>query len=561
MPERIFIGVAWPYSNGPLHLGHIAGCYLPADIFARYHRLAGHEVLMVSGSDQHGTPIVVRAEEEGTAPEQVADRYHAEFLDCWKDLGISFDLFTTTGTANHTRIVHDVFNRLQERGYLSEATMPVVYCPGCRRFLPDRFVGGTCPHCLSPNARGDQCPACGRVLDPGDLVAPRCRRCGTPPEQRDRKHVFLRLSDFQDQVRAWVGRQTHWRPNVRGIANSWLARGLNDRAITRDLDWGIPVPLEGYEDKRIYVWFEAVIGYLSASVEWAIRRGDPAAWRHFWRDPARHYYFMGKDNVFFHTIVWPAMLLGHGELKLPDDVPANEYLTLEGWPFSTSQDWAVWLPDYLARYDPDPLRFYLSRNMSESADADFSWDAFVQTNDSQLVATWGNLAQRVLTFIHRHFAGRVPSPTTSRTADCALMARADDALARTGELISNCRFRAAIREPLALARETNRYLDVQAPWCTIKTDPQACATTLYTALNAIDALKLLFAPFLPFTTERLHRQLGYTDTLADQGWQLRRLPAGQKLGDQTPLFRKLAGIRTPMVKNFKRENVPDSDPR
>ena len=539
MTERIFIGVAWPYANGPLHLGHIAGCYLPADIFARYHRLAGHEVLMVSGSDQHGTPIVVRAEEEGMTPEEVANRYHHEFLDSWNRLGISFDLYTTTGATNHSRIVQDVFNRLQQRGYLREATMPVVYCPGCRRYLPDRFVEGACPHCGSAHARGD----------PSELATPRCRRCGATPEQRDRKHVFLRLSALHDEVQAWVGRQVHWRPNVRGIANSWLARGLRDRAITRDLTWGIPVPLEGYEDKCIYVWFEAVIGYLSASVESATRRGDPAAWRSFWQDPARQYYFMGKDNIFFHTIVWPAMLLGHGGLKLPDDVPANEYLTLEGRPFSTSQNWAVWLPDYLELYDPDPLRFFLSANMPETADADFNWDAFVRTNDSELVATWGNLAHRVLTFVHRQFSARVPNPGTPRPADQALLARVDEALTRTGDLISGCRFRAAIRESLALARETNRYLDIQSPWHALTTDPVGCAATLYTALNAIDGLKLLFAPFIPFTSERLHRQLGHSDTLVDQGWQVRRIPIGQKLGKPSPLFQKLAGSKTPMPDN------------
>ena len=309
------------------------------------------------------------------------------------------------------------------------------------------------------------------------------------------------------------------------------------------------MPLEGYEDKCIYVWFEAVIGYLSASVEWATRRGDPAAWRSFWQDPARHYYFMGKDNIFFHTIVWPAMLLGHGGLKLPDDVPANEYLTLEGRPFSTSQNWAVWLPDYLELYDPDPLRFFLSANMPETADADFNWDAFVRANDSELVATWGNLAHRVLTFVHRQFSARVPDPGTPRPADQALLARVDEALTRTGELISGCRFRAAIRESLALARETNRYLDIQSPWHALTTDPVGCAATLYTALNAIDALKLLFAPFLPFAGERLHRQLGHSDTLADQGWQVRRIPVGQKLGDPSPLFQQLAGSKAPLPDN------------
>ncbi|HEY3081628.1 MAG TPA: methionine--tRNA ligase [Chloroflexota bacterium] len=535
MAERIFLGVAWPTPNGSLHLGHAAGCYLPADLFARYHRLVGDEVLMVSGTDQHGTPVTARAEAEGVSPAEIAARYHAEYLDCWRRLGISFDLFTTTGTANHRRVVHDLFGGLRARGHLEERETPVAFCPACDRALPDRYVEGTCRHCGSLSARGDQCPDCGRPLDPADLGQPRCRRCGGPAGLRPSSHVFLRLDDFQARLEEWVERQTHWRPNVRGVARAWLTEGLRPRAITRDLSWGVPVPLDGFPEKRIYVWFEAVCGYLSAAVEWAQRRGDPDAWRSFWEEPARHVYFLGKDNIFFHTVVWPAILLGN-DLKLPDDVPANENLTLEGKPFSTSRGHAVWLPDFLAQHEPDPLRFYLSLNMPETGDADFSWDRFVETNDGELVGTWGNLVHRVLTFVQRRFDGRVPSPGPSRPADLALAEAAAASLPRVGALLAGCRFRDGLREALGLAREANRYLDARAPW---KEDDLACATTLHAALGAIETLKVAFAPFLPFSAARLHGLLGHDDPLEEQGWRPRQPRPGARLPRPEPLFRKI----------------------
>jgi methionyl-tRNA synthetase len=528
MAERIFVGVAWPTPNGSLHLGHLAGCYLPADVFARYHRLAGNDVLVVSGTDQHGTPVTVRAEAEGVAPGDVADRYHREYLETWQRLGISFDCYTTTGTENHRRVVHALFAKLRERGYLEERETPVAHCPSCERSLPDRYVEGTCPACGSTGARGDQCPECGRPLDPADLGAPRCRRCGGPAELRPSRHVFLRLDLLQPELEEWVERQTHWRPNVRGVARAWLAEGLKPRSITRDLAWGVPVPLDGYEEKRIYVWFEAVAGYLSAAVE-------AGAAKQFWHEDARHYYFLGKDNIVFHTIVWPAMLLGNG-LKLPDDVPANENLTLEGRPFSTSRGHAVWLPEYLAEHDPDPLRFYLALNLPESADADFTWERFRQTNDGELVGTWGNLVHRVLTFVQRRFGGVVPPAGSLRPGDVALANVAEVTLPRVGCLIGERRFRDALREALVLAREANRYIDAQAPW---KEDAAGCATTVHAALIAIEALKVAFAPFLPFTATKLHALLGHDDTVAAQGWVARGPAVGARLPPPEPLFRKL----------------------
>jgi methionyl-tRNA synthetase len=354
MSERIFIGVAWPYADGPLHLGHIAGCYLPADIFARYHHLKGNQVLMVSGSDQHGTPITIKAEQEGKTPGEITAKYHRQFLDSWQRLGIAFDLFTTTGTANHAQVAQDMFLTLLDKGYIYKDTVSQPYCPQCQRFLPDRYVEGTCPFCGSAGARGDQCDDCGKPLNPVELVEPRCRLCGATPQFKDSEHFFLKLSAFQKELADWVGKQSHWRPNVANLTQRYLKEGLKDRAITRDIDWGVAVPVEGFENKRIYVWFEAVIGYLSATKEWAKSKGYEESWRSFWQNKgAKSYYFIGKDNIPFHTIIWPAMLLGYGGLNLPYDVPANEFLTIEGKKLSTSRNWAVWLPDYLSRYARD----------------------------------------------------------------------------------------------------------------------------------------------------------------------------------------------------------------
>ena len=391
MPERILVAVAWPYANGSLHLGQTVGAYLPPDIFARYHRLKGNDVLMVSGSDSHGTPVTLQAENLGIAPEEVYGRYHAEFLDNWKRLGISFDLFTSTHTDNHAAVAQDMFLKLYENGYIYKGAMSQPYCETDGRFLADRYVEGTCPHCGYDGARGDQCDSCGRTLDPHELIGMKCGLCGNPPVIRETEHFFLKLSAFEDRLLEWVRAQDHWKPNVRNFSIGYLEGGLHDRAITRDIEWGVPVPLDGYEGKRIYVWFEAVIGYLSASIEWARNRGEEAKWRDYWQKDCRAYYFMGKDNIPFHTVIWPAMLMGYGGLNLPYDVPANEYLNLEGLKLSTSRNWAVWLPDYLDRYEPDPLRYVLAASMPETSDSDFSWREYVRRNNDELVATYGNL--------------------------------------------------------------------------------------------------------------------------------------------------------------------------
>ncbi len=537
--ERVFIGVAWPYANGPLHLGHIAGCYLPADIFARYHRLKGNEVLMVSGADQHGTPITLQAEAEGRSPGEIAEKYHRQFQECWEKLGISFDLFTCTTTENHAAVTHDIFHRLYNQGYIYRATMSLPYCPTCQRFLPDRYVEGTCPFCNYARARGDQCDYCGKPLNPVDLVSPRCRACVTAPEMRDSDHLFLKLTAFRDSLLEWVQRQSHWRANVQNFTYRYLEEGLKDRAITRDIDWGITVPLPGFEDKRIYVWFEAVIGYLSASKEWAQARGEPESWKKFWQYPARSYYFIGKDNIPFHTIIWPAMIMGYGELVLPYDVPANEFLTLEGEKLSTSRHWAVWVPDYLAGYAPEPLRYYLAANMPETGDADFSWQEFYRRNNNELVATYGNLVHRVLTFTYRTFEGRVPGPGELDAASQALLQKAKNALETVDNHIYQCHFREAIKAAMALAQAANRYLDGTSPWKTVKVDRAMAATALYTVIQVIAALKTIFYPFLPFSSQSVHRYLGFQGKIEDQGWSIVSPSPGQTLQEPAPLFTKL----------------------
>ncbi len=552
MSERIYVGVAWPYANGSLHLGTIAGADLPADVFARYHRIKGNEVVMVSGSDAHGTPVTIKAEQRGKTPKEIVDHYQAEFLDCWQRLGISFDLYTTTDTDNHTEVTQDIFLKLLGKGYLETRTVSQTYCPHCRRFLPDRYVEGECPYCGNSGARGDQCDACGKLLDAQELVNPRCRTCDTTAEFRDSDQFYFKLSAFQEQIETWAGEQKQWRPNVFMLTQRYLKEGLRDRAITRDIDWGIPVPVEGFENKRIYVWFEAVAGYLSATKEWAKLSGDPEKWRDFWEGgQAKSYYFMGKDNIPFHTLIWPAMLMGYGGLNLPTDIPANEFLTIEGRKLSTSHNWAVWLPDYLERYDPDPLRYLLSICMPETSDTDFSWREFVRRNNDELVATYGNLVNRVLTFTYRNYDGHIPSYEDMGAVnesipldelDNKLLERSmnvmDEVLGDEG-LLSRCRFKQATSTVMSLAHEANRYLDEKEPWKVIKEDRARAALSLYVALAVIIRLKTMMWSFLPFTSQKLHEYLGYKGLIEEYGIHSDMPVPGQELQAPKPLFTKL----------------------
>ncbi|MDD4859664.1 MAG: methionine--tRNA ligase [Dehalococcoidales bacterium] len=542
MKERIFIGVAWPYASGPLHLGHVAGAYLPADIFARYHRTKGNEVLMVSGSDQHGTPITLAAEQRGITPAALADGNHKIFLNSWEKLGISFDLFTTTETANHAAVSQDIFLTLRKKGFIYEDTVLQAYCPNCQRFLPDRYIEGVCPVCKATGARGDQCEACGKPLNANELLQTHCRICGKAPVFKESKHYFLKLSALQDKLAEWVKAQTHWRPSVLNTTQRYLNEGLRDRAITRDIEWGIPVPVEGYENKRLYVWFEAVIGYLSAAKEWAQNKGDAEAWQPFWKKDggAKSYYFIGKDNIPFHTLIWPGMLMGYDEtLNLPFNVPANEFLTIEAKKVSTSRHWAIWLPDYLSRYDADPLRYVLSINMPETGDTDFSWREFVRRNNDELVATYGNLVNRVLTFVYKNFNGAVPEPKEMDARGRELEHMASTTLTDVDKLLAECHFKQAAINIMALAHAVNRYLDEKSPWKAIKEDRQGAADSLYVAMSIITQLKTLFYPFLPFSSQKVHEYLGFKGKVEDCGWQRQLLPPGQPMVQPKALFTKL----------------------
>lgn len=539
MSRPILVGVAWPYANGPLHLGHIAGCYLPADEFARYQRMKGNRVLMVSGTDQHGTPIMIRAQNEGVTPAEIAERYHRIIVDSFDRLGIRWELFTSTRTDNHRDVVQGLFRDLLEKGYLFTATQAMLYCPQEERFLPDRYVEGKCPHCGFEGARGDQCDSCGRTLDAQDLGDPRCKLCGATPVVRETEHFFFRWSAFNDRLTEWLAGKDHWRGNVLNFSRRYLQEGLRDSAISRDIDWGIPVPVEGYEGKRIYVWWEAVIGYLSASVEWAARQGQPDLWKEWWQDPeSRSYYFIGKDNIPFHSIRWPAVLMGKGDLNLPYDVPANEFLNLEGKKFSTSGNWAVWANDFLDRYDPDPLRYALTAGAPESSDADFSWSEFVRRNNDELVGWWGNLVHRSMTFTKKHFESRIPA-CEATAEDRAMLERAREAFPKVGDLLDRCQFKAALAEAMELAREGNRYFDSQAPWQLVKTDKVRTGAVMATMVRLIAALRVLLTPFLPNTSRTLHEVLGLSGDPEAGPWEFPELPEGHQLGEPRPLFKKL----------------------
>jgi methionyl-tRNA synthetase len=575
--ERILVAVAWPYASGPRHIGHVAGFGVPADIFSRYHRLRGNSVLMVSGTDEHGTPIMVAADRAGVTPRELADRFNGVIREDLRALGLSYDLFTRTTTRNHYRVTQDVFRTLHDKGFVFTRTMPGAFSATTGHTLPDRYIEGTCPHCGFPEARGDQCDNCGRQLDPTDLLEPRSRIDGTPPVFRDTEHFFLDLPAFRERLAEWIGGQRGWRPNVRNFSLG-LVDDLKPRPITRDLDWGVPIPLPGYEertDKRIYVWFDAVIGYLSAAVEWAAVRGTPDAWRDWWQEPdARHFYFMGKDNIVFHSVIWPSMLMGYGAggevgggerpLRLPDGIVASEFLTMEGRKFSSSRGVVIYVNEFLSRYDPDPLRYFLTIAGPETQDTDFTWSEFVRRNNDELVATWGNLVNRTLTNAHRTF-GHVPEPGELTSEDDDVLAAVAGGFRTVGAHVEAAGFKAALAEAMRLATRVNVYVSDQAPWALVKTDRDRAATVLNVALRCVDDLKTLFAPFLPFSSQTVHELLGHQGWLAgplefrdvaeEDGsshtvltgdyerwvgrWAPGELPVGQALGEPRPLFRKL----------------------
>jgi methionyl-tRNA synthetase len=519
---HVLTALAWPYANGPRHIGHVAGFGVPADVFARYMRMRGHDVLMVSGTDEHGTPILVQADSEGLKPAEAAAKYNRIIVEDLDALGLSYDLFTRTTTGNHYKTVQELFTTLYGNGYILQKKTLGAISPSTGRTLPDRYIEGTCPHCGFDSARGDQCDDCGRQLDPTDLVDPKSRINGETPKFVEEDHFFLDLPAFADALHAWLDTRTGWRTNVLRFTKN-LLDDMQPRPISRDLDWGVPIPLEGWierPDKRLYVWFDAVIGYLSATIEWARRSGDPDAWKQWWQDPeAVSYYFMGKDNIVFHSEIWPAMLLGAngegaaggepgalGRLNLPTEVVSSEFLTMEGRQFSSSRRVVIYVRDFLERYSPDALRYYICAAGPENQDSDFTWAEFLRRNNDELVAGWGNLVNRSIAMAAKNF-GAVPEPGELEEVDRELLAATKAAFDTVGDLIGTNKVRAGIGEAMKAVAAANKYLADTAPW-KMKEDPKRQGTVLFTVLQAVSDLKTIMSPFLPHSSQRVHELLG-----------------------------------------------------
>ena len=527
---HILSAVAWPYANGPRHIGHVAGFGVPSDVFSRYMRMAGHDVLMVSGTDEHGTPILVQAEQEGVSPQVLADRYNRVIVEDLASLGLSYDLFTRTTTRNHYAVVQEMFRTVHQNGYMVEKTTMGAISPSTGRTLPDRFIEGTCPICGYDGARGDQCDNCGNQLDPIDLKNPRSRINGETPKFVESNHFFLDLPALVDALAAWLGTRSGWRPNVLNFSRN-LLDDVRPRAMTRDIDWGIPVPLPGWEDnpsKRLYVWFDAVIGYLSASIEWARRSGDPEAWRAWWTEEnARSFYFMGKDNITFHSQIWPAELLAYdgrgskggapgpyGTLQLPTEVVSSEFLNVEGQKFSSSRGVVIYVRDMLARYQTDAFRYYVAAAGPESQDVDFTWESFLRRTNDELVAGWGNLVNRTASMVHKNF-GEIPAPGELADVDRAVLKTTGDAFSAVGSLVEANRQRAAVAEAMRVVGDVNRYVSETEPW-KLKTDPARLGTVLHTVTQAVSDCNTLLSPFLPHSSQKVHETLGGTGTFAPQ---------------------------------------------
>jgi methionyl-tRNA synthetase len=577
-PSRsILTAVAWPYANGPRHIGHVAGFGVPSDIFSRYQRMAGNNVLMVSGTDEHGTPIQVQADREGVSARELADRYNRVIAEDLQGLGLTYDLFTRTTTRNHYAVVQEMFRALHQNGYVTERSQLSAIDAETGRGLPDRYVEGTCPICGYDGARGDQCDNCGNQLDPKDLINPRSKIDGKPPKFVESAQFFLELPAFAEALGSWLQTRKGWRPNVLKFSTN-LLDDLRPRAISRDLDWGVPIPLPGWsdrEDKRLYVWFDAVIGYLSASVEWARRTGDPDAWRGFWQGGASDsYYFMGKDNVVFHSVIWPAILLGasgkphgtpgaYGSLDLPSEVVSSEYLTMEGRKFSSSRSVVIYVRDVLERYGADALRYYLAAAGPESSDTDFTWEQFVTRNNTELVAGWGNLVNRTMSLVSKNI-GSIPAAGELTGPDVAALATSHAAFGPIGELLARNSQKAALHEAMKVVSEANKYLSDQAPW-KLKDDPARRDTVLHVALQLIDDAKTMLTPFLPASSQAVYAMLGgqgewsgqpelrevddldggpsYPVLMGDYQtaavWESRPIAPGVAVAPPTPLFTKL----------------------
>ncbi|MFJ8964119.1 methionine--tRNA ligase [Lentzea sp. NPDC102401] len=580
MSASVLTAVAWPYANGPRHIGHVSGFGVPSDVFSRYMRMSGHRVLMVSGTDEHGTPIQVQAEKEGLTARELADKYNRVIASDLQGLGLSYDLFTRTTTGNHYQVVQDLFSALWKNGYVVPKTEMGAISPSTGRTLPDRYIEGTCPICGYEGARGDQCDNCGNQLDPSELINPRSKINGETPKFVETEHLFLDLSAFIDSLSSWMGTRSDWRPNVLKFSQN-LIKDLRPRAITRDLDWGVPIPLDGWSDqpmKRFYVWFDAVIGYLSASVEWARRTGNPDAWKEFWTGDAQSYYFMGKDNIVFHSLIWPSLLLGQngagdkggepgrfGTLNLPTEVVSSEYLTMSGSKFSTSRGTVIYVGDFLKEFGPDALRYFISVAGPENQDTDFTWEEFVRRTNFELANEWGNLVNRSISMAHKN-VGAIPKATALTPADHELLAQSKAAFDTVGAHLRRSRFKQASGEAMRVISLANKYLSDQEPW-KLKDDLDRRDSVLHTALQVVQDANTLMTPFLPHSAQKVHEALGGTGVWAAQPemtevddldipdrsypvltgdyageqakWESTPLEVGRPLQKPSPLFTKL----------------------
>jgi methionyl-tRNA synthetase len=535
--KRILVTSALPYANGPLHLGHIAGAYLPADIYVRYQRLKGNDVLFICGSDEHGVPITVTADQEGISPQDVVDRYHAMNKADFERLGMSFDNYSRTSLPIHHETAKDFFLKLFEKGDLVVKSEKQFYSEKSKQFLPDRYVEGDCPHCGYDRARGDQCDKCGKWLEPVELKNPRSKIDGTRPVLKDTSHWYMPMGRFADAWKAWFDGKT-WKENVKNYCMGWFKEGLGDRPITRDLSWGVAVPLPEAKGKVLYVWFDAPIGYISATKEWSVRIGDPDRWKDYWRDPeTKLVHFIGKDNIVFHGILFPMMLAEYGGYVLPDAIPANEYLTIEGRKISTSQNYAVWVKDYLADFEPDSLRYTLAANAPETKDTDFSWKQFQSRHNDELADILGNFVNRTTTFSHRYFEGKVPVCGKLEPMDEEMLRLAKQAPDEIGRLLENFEVRAASKAFMDLARAANKYFNDKAPWD--KKSKDTSATTIHVSLQVAKTLALVMEPFLPFASARLKTQLVVPNGVQWDDAGNPDLAAGNPIGKPEILFKKI----------------------
>ena len=536
----IIVTSALPYANGPLHLGHLAGAYLTADFFVRYNRLKGEDVLFICGSDEHGVPITIAAEKEGVSPQDIVDRYHEWNKDTFQKMGISFDYYGRTSSAVHHEISQEIFTELYEKGFFKLKSEELFYDESTQMFLPDRYVKGECPNCGYGEAYGDQCEKCGNSLNPTELINPVSALSGETPVRKETQHWYMPLGEMQDKLESWIKTREHWKPNVMGQIKSWLQEGLNDRAATRDLNWGVPVPLEGADGKVLYVWFEAPIGYISATKEWAQQSNNPEAWKKYWKnDEAKLYHFIGKDNIVFHCIMFPIVLMEHGNFILPENVPANEFLNLEGKKLSTSRGWAVWLHDYLEHFEADYLRYALGVTLPESKDSDFSWKDFQNRVNNELVAVFGNFVNRASSFIEKYANSMVPPLVDPQPIDVKMLGAIDTQRQKIEFAYEHFRFREVVQEGMQLARLANKYFTDTEPWKTRKTNETACFNSLHVSIQVVAALSVLMEPILPESMKMLRHQIGLSDSIKWSEISASMLTVGQSLQVATLLFQKI----------------------